>query len=142
MIARNSGGQNLVGRPQERRPWYPTNRVRPVRVEVFVRSDDEVAAAARSLGTFAPGQQVRILYNVVTPKNLILSTVGTSPNGKRSVRELADAHEVAAASPAGRTGPAPPAPLPTSGNNYTVPTGVRFPDYAPGRTTRGGNRGR
>jgi hypothetical protein len=110
------------------RPWYPTDRVRPVRVDVYVRNDDEVAAAARFLGSFAPGQAVRIMYTVATQRNLILSTVSISPNGQRSVRELADAYEVAHASPTGRDveQPPPPAPTPTAG--LTVPTGVRYPD--------------
>lgn len=127
LIARNSGGHNLVGRPQARRPWYPSNRVRPVRVEVFVRGDDEVAAAARSLGTFAPGQAVRVMYLVSEPRTLILSTVAISPNGIRSVLELADAHEVATVAGLTRGAPAPPAPTPTAANDYTIPTGVRYP---------------
>jgi len=132
LTARNSGGQNLVGRPMARRPWYPSDRVRPMRVEVFIRSADEVAAAARSLGIYAPGQAVRVMYLTSAPRAVILSTVAISPNGIRSVRELADAHEVASAGTM-RGVPPPPGPTPTPTNSYTVPTGVRFPDYAPGR---------
>jgi hypothetical protein len=65
-----------------------------MRVEIFWRYEGEVAAAARSLGTFAPGQTVTVPLVGSAGHNLILSTVSLSPENLRSVRELADAHEV------------------------------------------------
>jgi hypothetical protein len=93
-VARNSGGHNVVGRPQARAPWYPfDSTVRPVRVEVWWRYETEVAAAARLIGTFAPGQTVTVPFNPLVDRNLILSTVSISSDGVRSARELADAQE-------------------------------------------------
>jgi hypothetical protein len=93
LIARHSGGTNLVGRPQARRPWYPTERSRPAQVEVWWRYEGEVAAAARLLGTFRPGQEVVVPLNPLVDRNLILSTISISATGLRSVREIADAPE-------------------------------------------------
>jgi hypothetical protein len=93
LIAKQSGGNNLVGRPQARRPWYPTDRSRPVQVEIWWRYEGEVAAAARLIGTFAPGQQVVIPSNPLVDRNVILSTVSINANGLRSVRHIADAPE-------------------------------------------------
>jgi hypothetical protein len=93
LIAKNSGGLQLVGRPQARPAWYPTDRVRPVRVEVWWRYVDEVAAAARLVGVYAPGQSVQLPLNPVVDRDLIFSTVTISSDGLRSVRELGDATE-------------------------------------------------
>jgi hypothetical protein len=126
LVARNSGGYQLVGRPQARRPWYPSNRVRPVRVEIWRRYDDEVAAAAVYLGTFAPGQTVKLNYDTNVARTMIFSIVTISPNNVRSVRELADALEVAHLfDPAAmRAAPGPLAPTPAP--FPTRPTGIRF----------------
>src|ERR1051326_530915 len=94
LIGRHSGGSNLVGRPQARRPWYPTDRNRPAQVEVWWRYEGEVAAAARLLGTFRPGQQVTVPLNPLVDRNIVLSTISISANGVRSVREIADAPEM------------------------------------------------
>jgi hypothetical protein len=93
LIARNSGGLQVVGRPQARPAWYPPDRVRPVRVQVWWRYAGEVAAAARLIGVFAPGQTVAVPLNPMVDRNLIFSTVSISSDGLRSARELADAHE-------------------------------------------------
>ena len=93
IVARQSGGNNLVGRPQARAAWYPSDRSRPAQVEVWWRYEGEVAAAARLLGTFRPGQQVEVPFNPLVDRNIILSTVSISGNGLRSVREIADAPE-------------------------------------------------
>lgn len=82
-----------MGRPQARRPWYPTERSRPAQVETWWRYQGEVAAAARLVGTFAPGQQVVIPSNPLVDRNVILSTVSINANGLRSVRDIADAPE-------------------------------------------------
>jgi hypothetical protein len=94
LVARNSGGLQLVGRPQARPAWYPTDRVRPVRVEVWWRYDGEVAAAARLIGIYRPGQQVKVPLTPLVDRDLIFSVVTISSDGLRSVRELFDAHEV------------------------------------------------
>ena len=93
LTAKHSGGNNLVGRPQARPAWYPTERSRPAQVEVWWRYEGEVAAAARLLGTFRPGQQVETPFNPLVDRNIILSTVTISATGLRSVREIADAPE-------------------------------------------------
>ena len=82
-----------MGRPQARRPWYPTDRNRPAQVEVWWRYEGEVAAAARLLGTFRPGLQVTVPLNLLVDRNIVLSTISISANGVRSVREIADAPE-------------------------------------------------
>jgi hypothetical protein len=61
---------------------------------VYWRYAGEVAAAARSLGVFAPGQAITLPIKRKPDTDVILSVVTISPNGIRSVRELADAHEV------------------------------------------------
>lgn len=94
VLARNSGGVQVIGRPMARPAWYPVERVRPVRVEVWWRYDGEVAAAARLIGIYAPGQVVQAPLNPMVDRDLIFSTVTVSSDGLRSVRELADAHEI------------------------------------------------
>lgn len=93
LVAKHSGGTNLVGRPQARSPWYPSERSRPAQVEVWWRYEGEVAAAARLLGTFKPDQQVVVPLNPLVDRNIILSTISISAAGLRSVREIADAPE-------------------------------------------------
>lgn len=93
LIARNSGGFNVVGRPQARPTWYPTERVRPVQAQVYWRYVGEVAASARLIGIFRPGQLVTVPMNPLTDRDLILSTISISAEGIRSVNELADALE-------------------------------------------------
>jgi len=55
LVGKHSGGSNLVGRPQARPVWYPTERSRPAQVEVWWRYEGEVAAAARLLGSMPYG---------------------------------------------------------------------------------------
>lgn len=93
LVAKNSGGNNIVGRPQALRPWYPAERSRPTQAEVWWRYEGEVAAAARYLGTFKPGQDVIVPLNPLVDRNIILSTISISASGLRSVREIADAPE-------------------------------------------------
>lgn len=93
LILKHSGGSNLVLRPQARPAWYPTERSRPVQVEVWWRYEDEPAAAARLIGTFAPGQAVAYPSNPLVDRNIILSTISINSHGLRSVRDIADAHE-------------------------------------------------
>jgi hypothetical protein len=92
LVLKHSGGSNLVIRPQVRPAWYPVERSRPVQVEVWWRYEDETAAAARLIGTFAPGQAVAYPFNPLVDRNVMLGTVSISNQGIRSVRDIADAH--------------------------------------------------
>jgi hypothetical protein len=93
LVLKHAGGANLVVRPQVRPAWYPAARSRPVQVEVWWRYEGEPPAAARLIGTFAPGQAVSYPLNPLVDRNIILSTVSISAAGLRSVRDIADAHE-------------------------------------------------
>jgi hypothetical protein len=93
LVMKHGGGSNLVLRPQVRAPWYPTERTRAVQVEVWWRYVGEPAAAARLIGTFAPGQAVSYPSNPLVDRNIILSTITISARGIRSVRDIADADE-------------------------------------------------
>jgi hypothetical protein len=93
LIAKRSGGSNVVGRPQARAPWYPSERSRPVRVDVWWRHVGEPAAAARKVGTFSPGQEVSYPFNPLVDRDIILSSISVSPQGVPSVRDIADAPE-------------------------------------------------
>ena len=93
LVLKHSGGANLVLRPQVRAPWYPPERSRPVQARVSWRYEGEPAAAARLIGTFAPGQAVSYPSNPLVDRNIILSTITISAQGIPSVRDIADAHE-------------------------------------------------
>src|SRR5689334_21894700 len=93
LIARASGGLNIVARPQGRPAYYPARQVNPSQVEVYWRYNDEPAAAARLVGRYGPNESGSFPYNPIEDRNIILSTVSIAPDGTRSVRELADAHE-------------------------------------------------
>lgn len=93
LVLKHAGGSNLVVRPQVRPAWYPTERSRPAQVEVWWRYEGEPAAAARLIGTFAPGQAVSYPSNPLVDRNIILSTISISNRGVRSVRDIADAYE-------------------------------------------------
>ncbi|MGH9873395.1 MAG: hypothetical protein ACRD9S_13160 [Pyrinomonadaceae bacterium] len=94
LVAKRSGGFNLIMRPQARRPWYPADRARPVQAEVWWRYEGQPAAAAQLIGAFAPGQQVSYPFNPLVDRNVILSTITVSSRGIRSVRDIADAPEL------------------------------------------------
>lgn len=91
LVLKHSGGGNLVVRPQARPAWYPTDRSRPVQVQVWWHYEGESAAASRSLGTFAPGQAVTVPSNPLVDRNFILRTITISGRGVPSVRDIADA---------------------------------------------------
>lgn len=91
LVLKHSGGGNLVVRPQARPAWYPTERSRPVQVQVWWHYEGESAAASRSLGTFAPGQAVTVPSNPLVDRNIILRTIAISGRGLSSVRDIADA---------------------------------------------------
>src|SRR3954470_22857717 len=93
LVAKASGGANIVARPQARANWYPTATLRPAQVAVYWRYVGEPPAAARLVGLYAPGQEVSFPYNPVQDRNVILSTISIAANGNRSAREIADAHE-------------------------------------------------
>jgi hypothetical protein len=93
VVAKASGGLNVVGRPQARAAWYPSERVSPVQVEVYWRFEDEPAAASRLIGVFAPGQTATVPYNPLADRNVILSTISIAADGTRSARSIADAHQ-------------------------------------------------
>lgn len=93
LVLKHSGGANVVLRPQARPAWYPEERTRATYVEVWWRYEGEPAAAARMIGTFAPGQAVTYPSNPLVDRNIILSTVSISGRGVRSVRDIADAQE-------------------------------------------------
>jgi hypothetical protein len=93
IIGRESGGRNVVGRPQSLPQFYSATTVRPAAVEVWWRYEGETAAAARLIGTYLPGQRVSFPYTPIGDKNLILSTISISAAGVRSVRDIRDAPE-------------------------------------------------
>jgi hypothetical protein len=92
LIARTSGGRNILARPQARAAWYPAASVHPSQVEVYWRYDNEPPAAGRKVGVFSPTQQVSIPYNPLVDRNVLVGTISIAPDGTRSARELADAH--------------------------------------------------
>jgi hypothetical protein len=76
------------------------------------------------MGTYAPGQDVMFPFTPVVDRNLIFSTVAISPEGVRSIRELADAHEVGLV----YTRAAASEQLTSMASDaLTVPTGIRYP---------------
>jgi hypothetical protein len=93
LICQASGGKNIVCRPMARRAYYPARQVNPAQVEVYWRYDDEPAAAARLVGRYGPNESGSFPHNPIEDRNIILSTISIAPDGTRSVRELADAHE-------------------------------------------------
>lgn len=93
IIAKASGGKNIVARPMARPQWYPPASVQPATVEVWQRAKGEPAAAARLVGRYRPGESGSFAYNPLEDKDLILSTISIAPDGTPSVRELADAEE-------------------------------------------------
>ena len=72
IIARRSGGESVVGRPQARPHWYPAATAPAARAQVWKRNADEPAAAAVLVGVFEPGQDYRVDFNPLTDINVLL----------------------------------------------------------------------
>jgi hypothetical protein len=92
IVARASGGKNIIARPMARAAWYPDATVQPSQIEVYWRYSNESPAAGRKVGTFNPGAAISIPYNPAIDQDVMIGTISIAPNGVRSVRELADAH--------------------------------------------------
>lgn len=92
LIARDSGGTNLVVREQAA-PRYQSAATAPAAsVELHVHHSDRPASTSTLVGVFAPGQQrIPVTFNPVTDKDLVFRTISISPSGTRSVSNLEDA---------------------------------------------------
>lgn len=91
LIARKSGGANIVGRPQARLAWYPSATAPAAQVAVYWLELNKPVSAARLIGTFAPGQEGSALYNPATDQDVWLFTISYSASGTPSHSSLADA---------------------------------------------------
>jgi hypothetical protein len=92
LIAKASGGKNIVARPQARAPWYPDKTINPATVAVYWRYEDEPPAAARLIGHYRPGEESSFHHNPLIDKNIYLGTISIAPDGTPGVRELAHAN--------------------------------------------------
>jgi len=86
-----SGGRNILIRPGARPTFYAASSLAPAIVEVYWRYSDEAQQASRLIGRYLPGQQGALAYTPTVDKNIVLSTIGISAGGVRSVRDLRDA---------------------------------------------------
>jgi hypothetical protein len=91
LIAKASGGHNIIARPMALEDYYAPGEVLPAAVEVYWHFEDEPAAAAKLIGRYAPGASVTFPYTPIGDKNVVLRTVSISASGVRSVRDLRDA---------------------------------------------------
>lgn len=91
LIAKDSGGHNLVAREQAEPHWYPAATAPAARVQVWKRNADQPPSAAVYVGTFEPGARVEIDFNPAFDRNVLLGTISLSADGTPSVTRLEDA---------------------------------------------------
>lgn len=91
IIVKQSGGHNVVLRPQALPRWYPPPTTEAATADVYWRFDDEPPNAARWAGTFNPGATGSIPYNPVADQNVVLSVITHSAYGTPDVGSLDDA---------------------------------------------------
>lgn len=75
-VAKKSGGQNIVGRPQARAPWYSAATVDAQEVEIFVQEIDPVTrafmGAPQSKGRFSAEGKVVITHTPDSDRDVIV----------------------------------------------------------------------
>jgi hypothetical protein len=91
LIAKASGGINIIGRAQALPRWYPEPESAPATVEVWWSYDDETFDQARFLGTFLPGQVGSLPYNPDADRDVRLYVLTRAADGTPSVSSLDDA---------------------------------------------------
>lgn len=84
-IAKRSGGQNLVGRPQARAAWQPAATVAAHEVEVLTQDVNPVTGALLgapvSLGRFHPEARVRVRNNPDSDKHVRVYAISYAADG-------------------------------------------------------------
>jgi hypothetical protein len=94
-IAKRSGGQNIVGRPQARPARYEDASVDAHEVEVFVREIDPATGAfsgvPKSLGRFPAEGTVIYPHNPDTDRDVIVYAMPYSADGTAGFSEIAHA---------------------------------------------------
>jgi hypothetical protein len=88
LLLKPSGGKKILLRDQSQAPYYPTPVVLPVAADVFVHFADEPPSAARYVRTVGPGEEVRVPYNPVADKPLVVRAVARGPDGTPDVNRL------------------------------------------------------
>jgi hypothetical protein len=90
IVARRSGGHNVVGRPQARAAWQPAATAPAAAVKIFRRNADQPAGAVTLIGTLAPGGEIEIDFNPLTDRNVLFGTVSLSPSNTPSAARPED----------------------------------------------------
>ena len=94
IIARRSGGRNIIARPQALPDWQPEASVNPVEVEIHYRelnADGSFAGVPILVGRFAPGAEIRLPYTPLSDKKLTVYKNEISADGTRRYSSLKDA---------------------------------------------------
>lgn len=93
-IARRSGGQNIIGRPQALSSWQPAATVDAHEVEIFTQEIDPAGAligAPLSRGRFHPEARVVLPNNPDVDRNVRVYAVSYGPDNVPHVTDLREA---------------------------------------------------
>ncbi|MDT5061536.1 MAG: hypothetical protein QOH63_1995 [Acidobacteriota bacterium] len=92
IVAKDSGGINIVAREEAIPRYYPPATTHPVSVDLHWRKVGQKPGEALHVGSFAPGATVKLPYNPLTDGDLIFSTRSWSANNVPDVSSLEDAY--------------------------------------------------
>lgn len=100
IIAKQSGGQNVVGRPQARAPWYPAATVDAHEVELHAQEVDPATGAfigpPRSLGRFPAVGRVVIPHTPDSDRNVVFYAVPYAADNTPGVSDVRHAFQTTA----------------------------------------------
>ena len=84
IVARRSGGQNVIGRPQARPNWYRPAGAPAARAQVWKRNADQAPSAAVLVGVFELGKEYSFDFNPVADRNVLLGVNPLAADGTPS----------------------------------------------------------
>ncbi len=90
IIARDSGGQNIVAREQALPRWYPPATAPAAWVDVWKHDPDKPLDSSVYVGRFRPDGDFSMEFNPVTDRNAELILISHSASGTPSVSNLRD----------------------------------------------------
>jgi hypothetical protein len=91
LIAKDSGGHNVVAREGAAPHWYPPEAAPAVVVDVWRKNIDQPYEEATHVGSFPPGASVEFDFTPLADRNLQLAAISRSAHGTPSVSRLSDA---------------------------------------------------
>ena len=91
LIAKDSGGHNVVAREGAEPHWYPPETVPAAYVHVWRKNINQPVEEATFVGEFPVGASYEFEFTPLADRNLQIATISYSAHGTPSVSRLADA---------------------------------------------------